>query len=267
MADKKKPTPKKKQPAGAVFDVAKPGKGGITTSSTSRPVIIKHPHMPDPMVNQERRDDLQPAPVLQPTKKIVIKPLHDDIDNDGVVDAEPIKVSTAAPTEPKSAPLLAADAAEAEALIPEADSADDTVTEPESVEQTAEPPAEPEPAAPKPPVKSAEPADDAPAITPDTKIADVVPEPDTSGIPEDPEEREADTKAARERAARLQRMIDEEEYFLPIETLEERRSRKVAIIGLLFIIILAAAWYDVALDSNLLPNQFNLPHTSFFSVK
>lgn len=116
--------------------------------------------------------------------------------------------------------------------------------------------AQPAEVTPKPPEGFPEPAPDA-AIKPE----------EAPGVPPENEEREVDTELARKHAARLQKMIEEEEYFLPIKTMEERRSRKVAIIGLLLIIVLAAAWYDVALDAGLLPNTYDLPHTSFFTVK
>jgi hypothetical protein len=211
MAESKKSTPKKSP---GVFDISHPGKGGIAASSTSRPVIIKHQLMPDPMVNTDRQPDL---PVVLPSKaatKVRIAPLHDDIDADGIQDP------------PKAAKEV-----------------------PEPVPNVV--------VADKPEVK----------ITSETKIADVAPEPDTSGIPESPDEREADNRMAREKAAKLQRMIDNEEYFLPIETLEERRSRKVAIFGVILIVVLAIAWYNVALDAGLLENTYNLPHTTFFTVK
>lgn len=87
------------------------------------------------------------------------------------------------------------------------------------------------------------------------------------GVPADADQRDEDSKVARERAVRLQKMIDEEEYFLPIQTTEQRRSRKVGIIGIVLIIVLALAWYNVALDAALLPNTYNLPHSTFFTVK
>lgn len=231
MAEAKNPSPKKSNQAkpkssSGVFDIARPGKGGISASSNSRSVIIKHQLMPDPMVNNERRPDLPVVLPSKPATGIKITPLsHDD----------PVLEDEAA-----TAPLV------------ESESTPEDKIEVKLPVKTLEP------------IKKEEPEL---KITPETKIADVAPEPDTSGIPESPDEREADNRVARERAAKLQRMIDNEEYFLPIETLEERRSRKVAIFGVLLIIVLAVAWYNVALDAGLLQNTYNLPHTTFFTVK
>jgi hypothetical protein len=188
MADKKQSSP-------GIFDIAKPGKGGLPASSSGRPIIVSNrPLMRDPMMAEPQPDD-DPAPVetaqaAKPSQKLVIEPLHGD-------------------TQPEPAP--------------------------ESV---------PEP------------------------VPDVAVKPeDIPGVPQASEEREVDTELARKHAARLQKMIEEEEYFLPIKTVEERRSRKVAIFGILLILVLAAAWYNTALDAGLLPNTYNLPHTSFFTVK
>lgn len=125
---------------------------------------------------------------------------------------------------------------------------------------TTEPEAAPEQAE---PVVPAKPPEGFPEPVPD---AAVKPE-DAPGVPLDSEEREVDSELARKHASRLQKMIEEEEYFLPIKTVEERRSRKVAIFGILLIVVLALAWYNTALDAGLLPNTYDLPHTSFFTVK
>ncbi|HEY1064349.1 MAG TPA: hypothetical protein VGE30_03585 [Candidatus Saccharimonadales bacterium] len=136
----------------------------------------------------------------------------------------------------------------------------------EPLHDTAEAPT-PEPeTAPEPTVV----VDDKPVtVTPETTVADIAPNAleEPVAIPQPSEAREAEDELNRKRVARLQKMIDEEEYFLPIKTVEERRSRKVAIIGTITIILLAAAWYNIALDAGLLPNTYDLPHTSFFTVK
>lgn len=69
------------------------------------------------------------------------------------------------------------------------------------------------------------------------------------------------------RTERINQLVASQELFLPIETSEQRRSKRTAIFGALFIIILLAAWYDVSLDAGLLSNTYNLPHTSFFGNK
>ncbi|MDB5169733.1 MAG: hypothetical protein JWN82_129 [Candidatus Saccharibacteria bacterium] len=213
MANNKKPV------GSGVFDVARPGRGGLPASATTRSVITTNRTVVDPMVNEPQPEE-QPAPLAQPAKKIIITPLHDDVEPEAVVPVQAVVApEVPVPDEPKQVPV-------------------------------------PEAKPPKPPEGFPEPVPDA-AVKPE----------DTPGVPPKPEEREVDSEIARKRAARLQKMIDEEEYFLPIKTAEERRSRKVAIFGILLIVLLALAWYNTALDASLLPNTYNLPHTSFFTVK
>ncbi|CAN5167539.1 hypothetical protein BH09PAT3_BH09PAT3_0020 [soil metagenome] len=244
MAASKKPMADKKSASNSprtsgVFDVSKPGKSGVAASSTSRQIIIKHSPMNDPMMTTATEPDAadrQTAPLVKPAAKLVIKPLHDAIPED-----EP-----AAVPEPASPPVLIS-----EFKQPAASAQEQTVEEPVTETDSAQS---------KPLVSEA-------PLPPTTLIADVAEEPVNIAVPSEAEARESDKKVARDRAARLAKMIEEEEYFLPIQTLEERRSRRVAIFGLLLIIVLAVAWYDIALDAGLLSNTYNLPHTSFFTVK
>jgi len=223
----------KKQPARMIFDVAKPGKGGFPASATTRPVIVTNRAViKDPMVTEP-----QSAPVLptaKPSKKIVITPLHQNVAPET---DQPKAETPPVETSPSETPPDA-EAAEKQPVV------------------EAKPDAEAPKVSTTPPEGFPEPVADA-ALAPEGM----------PGVPADPEERDAESELARKRAARLQKMIDDQEYFLPIKTMEERRSRKVAIFGLLLIILLAAAWYDIALDASLLPNTYDLPHTSFFTVK
>lgn len=233
---------KKKQPARTIFDVAKPGKGGLPASATTRPVIVTNrPVITDPMVTEPQLTPVLPA--VKPSKKIIITPLHQNIvpETDQPKAETPPSEITSIKTPPTKAPLA------------ESSTAENTV---ESPMAEAKPDAEAPKISATPPEGFPEPVADA-ALVPG----------DAPGVPAEPDERDAESELARKRAARLQKMIDDEEYFLPIKTVEERRSRKVAIFGLLLIILLAAAWYDIALDASLLPNTYDLPHTSFFTVK
>lgn len=204
-----------KKPGAGVFDIAQPGKGQVT-SATSRPVMITNrPVMTDPMVNEVPQDEPKTAPPLKPAKKMVIKPLHDD-----VKEAE-VKES--------------ASSVEPEPVIP------DTT---------------PEPVLPSPQVADVQVKSSAPGAKQATEEKPLI------------EEQPQDTdKLTKERAEQIDKMIESEQYFLPINAVQERRSRQIAIIGVLFIILLALAWYNIALDAGLLPNTYNLPHTSLFTVK
>ena len=73
------------------------------------------------------------------------------------------------------------------------------------------------------------------------------------------------TETARaERAKKIDELIDSEKYFVPINAARAKRNRRRAVLGLLLIIVLAVAWYNVSLDAHILPNTFNLPHTQLF---
>lgn len=237
MAAAKKPKATKAKakpkaaPKPAVFDVAKPGAPALATSSTSRPIIIKHQNVPDPMVNEKpspepTENERQTAPtLLSPSaKKIVIQPLHDA--------EEKVDVKPSEPTKPTTEPAPEID-------ITAALKTDKPEPKPE--------PAKEEPTPPKPEPKP------------------VVVEPKVE-IPKDKPVIDDEAVLA-ERAAQVQKLVASQEYFLPIETIEQRRTKRTAILGVLSIIVLLAAWYNVSLDAQLLPNTYNLPHTSFFGAK
>lgn len=236
-----------------VFDVARPGSGQVAASTTSKPVLISNrPVAQDPMVvsgGASSSSDEGPvevpetAPILTPVKKKVIMPLSD------------MKADEAADSAPAEDGSVADQTAE---VLPIDESPQ---TAPEQDEQAA---------------PESERADEKVAVK--TEIGNPVTmlEPATeAGVPKaDREEKElsadqaiAAEKSAQEREAKLQEMIDEEKYFLPINAMQARRTRNFVLVGLLVIIILAVAWYNIALDAGLLPNQFNVPHTSFFTIK
>ncbi len=76
-----------------------------------------------------------------------------------------------------------------------------------------------------------------------------------------------DTETAAEAAedAKLQQLIDSKKYFLPINAVEHRRSKRVVIIGVLLALILVVAWVDIALDASLINIDGIKPVTHFFS--
>ncbi|HEX8227025.1 MAG TPA: hypothetical protein VF572_04115 [Candidatus Saccharimonadales bacterium] len=63
----------------------------------------------------------------------------------------------------------------------------------------------------------------------------------------------------------IDRLIEEKTYFLPINSIEKRRSRHASILGLLLIIVLGAAWLNIALDAGLIKIGGLQPLTHFFS--
>ena len=61
-------------------------------------------------------------------------------------------------------------------------------------------------------------------------------------------------------------LINKGKYFLPINQVKSRKNKNLIIISSFLIFLLIIAWYDVALDSGLVKNSLNLPHTHFFSL-
>ncbi|HET7320404.1 MAG TPA: hypothetical protein VFI84_02325, partial [Candidatus Saccharimonadales bacterium] len=171
--------------------------------------------------------------------------------------------------------------AAAEMPVPAA--TEEAVGAPEVAENVDVKPATPEPAAEEQPEEELAPAEDK---TPPTK-----PEEETEKIDEEPSEEPAEAKdedkdgeddvpeqaksdpdaaakeaerLAAEHAAAIQKLADGHEYYLPIETTESRKTKHFVILGALLILLLAAAWVDVALDAGLIQFGGLKPVTHFF---
>lgn len=76
---------------------------------------------------------------------------------------------------------------------------------------------------------------------------------------------DAAAKQAAERDAALQKLADSKQYYLPIKTVEQRRSQKVVVLGTLLSIVLVLAWVNIALDADLISLGNIEPLTHFFS--
>ena len=72
----------------------------------------------------------------------------------------------------------------------------------------------------------------------------------------------ADLKSEEE----LTELIDSKEYNLPIQTAENRRTRLVTIFGIILILVLAAAWANMALDAGFITIPGVQPLTHFFNT-
>jgi hypothetical protein len=72
---------------------------------------------------------------------------------------------------------------------------------------------------------------------------------------------EADAKAQDE----LDTLVGQKTYFLPINAVEQRRSRHVLIFGIILILILAVAWLNIALDAGFVDIPGVRPLTHLFS--
>lgn len=78
---------------------------------------------------------------------------------------------------------------------------------------------------------------------------------------------ENDAASAAETAqdAKLQQIIDSKKYFLPINAVEHRRSKRVVVVGVVLALVLVVAWVDIALDASLIDVGGVKPVTHFFS--
>lgn len=79
---------------------------------------------------------------------------------------------------------------------------------------------------------------------------------------EDSEESIAKRKA--EHDANLQKIVDAKTYYLPINAVEKRKTKRFVVLGVLLSILLLMVWVDIALDAELIQIDGLSPLTSFF---
>lgn len=76
---------------------------------------------------------------------------------------------------------------------------------------------------------------------------------------------EAEQAKQVEHDAEIQEMIDSKKYFLPIKTVEQRKSARFVALGIVLALLLIVAWADVALDAGLIQIDGIKPVTHLFS--
>ncbi len=69
-----------------------------------------------------------------------------------------------------------------------------------------------------------------------------------------------------EHDSKVQKLVDTKQYFLPINTIEKRRSKRFVALGILLSFLLAVAWVDISLDAGLIRLHGIKPLTHFFST-
>lgn len=232
MTDK----PKSSNPR-PIFDVSHPSK--TKASATSKPVLVSNRTIiKDPMMStgSEATTEMssEPARMLD---KVTIQPLS-------------------APALPKATitKAVAVDKDSEEALITEEPEHPNAITEAEEPAQETQPEAETAGS-----TAASDEEEDAEQQT-DTDKED--PKAKDTNAPLDLE------KAAKEQAkeeAELQKLIDSKKYFLPIETVENRKAKRFIALGVLLSLLLAAAWFDIALDAGLIHVGNLKAFTHFFS--
>lgn len=68
-----------------------------------------------------------------------------------------------------------------------------------------------------------------------------------------------------EHEAAVQKLSESKKYFLPINAVEQRKSKQFVILGIVVSVILALAWVDIALDASLIKIPGVKPVTHLFS--
>ncbi len=126
---------------------------------------------------------------------------------------------------------------------------------PESTPKTdgAEPETEATAAAPAP-AEESKTNGDSPADKPETSEPKAA-EPSASkidGTTVAPVDVEAEAAKAAEHEAAIQKIVDSKKYFLPINSVEKRRSARFVALGIVLAIVLSVAWLDIALDAGLI---------------
>lgn len=76
---------------------------------------------------------------------------------------------------------------------------------------------------------------------------------------------EAEESKRAEHDAAIQKLVDGKQYYLPINSVEKRKSKRFVAVGILLSLLLAVAWADVALDAGLVHIANVKPVTHFFS--
>jgi flagellar biosynthesis GTPase FlhF len=193
---------------------------------------------PSKLLNKPR-EPLLTAPVLP----------VDEVDNQQKTDAAAVEIKAPKPEAATAAPEPPVEATKKPAV-------DEPKDEPESAVKEAEPQIEPLQELAKP---DAEPETEDQAEQAEATSDTVTKQP----TPDEAEAAEA--KAQAEHDAAVQKLIDSKQYFVPVNAVEKRRSKRFVALGILLSVLLVAAWVDIALDAGLIQINGVKPVTHFFS--
>ncbi|HSX46339.1 MAG TPA: hypothetical protein VLG27_05075 [Candidatus Saccharimonadia bacterium] len=75
---------------------------------------------------------------------------------------------------------------------------------------------------------------------------------------------EAEAAKQAEHDTAIQKLVDSKQYYLPVNAVEKRKSRRFVLLGIVLSILLVVAWADIALDAGLVASGSSLPHTHLF---
>jgi hypothetical protein len=281
---------KTKKPDGgkAIIDVAHPGKSA--PSANSKSVIVgNRPLLKDPMMVDEPNSqsyDSTDSSLAKVSNKSGVQPLTAPLLETEKPDETNTPPEAAKPSEENSGPSLKAiEAVEPDKTLPEAE--DETVADQQSAaDQSAEPPKpaetpddkadgaaddgpddhESEAGQPQPKESEKPDQSDQPAPSkPETKPAETNGGEPTPQSKDKAKQTEAEADQETKRQAAIDKLTDNKKYYLPINAVEKRRSRRFVILGIILSLLLILAWADIALDSGLIHINGIKPLTHFFS--
>lgn len=152
-----------------------------------------------------------------------------------------VEDKTEAPAEPTTAKIAGSSRIKLQPLTPE-------TPEPEpEPEKTDDGPAEPEPET-------------------ETETTESEADEGDKGTSPDLAAAEKEAAEAAKRDTELQKLVDSKRYFLPINSVEKRRSKRFVALGIVLSLLLLAAWVNIALDAGLIEIPGIKPVTHFFSI-
>jgi len=214
--------------AAPIVDVAHPGKTAPPANSKS--VIIRSgPILKDPMVVDEITES-------------------EDVSDKGADTDKPALRSPTAPLLPSEKP---AEATEITDLVPAVKP--DKPSPADSSDKAAKP---------DPPAESTA-TKAKPAKTAESDTTD-----DESAPAKDTKDAKAIEAAAAEEAKHqdaIDKLAESKQYYLSINTVEKRRSRRFVALGIILSLLLILAWADIALDAGIIHVNGVKPVTHFFS--
>ncbi|GAC1500101.1 MAG: hypothetical protein NVS1B10_03440 [Candidatus Saccharimonadales bacterium] len=252
-----------------VMDVSRPGKSA--PSPTSKSVIVTNrPRLKDPMFVTTIDVKSKPSPSPSPTLATI--KLDSQSDSSQSLKIEGLDKLAEASTEAKVKDKPVVVEEPEKELVTKDETAPDIV--PQSDKPTLDEPTD-EPITEKVAVDPDKIADDVaktsqppvmPTTLPEKPSPPTEPSPVTSPVPvEQPnspgntdkpvgvENDEAgEDPALSARQAELDKMLESEQYFLPITSPEQKRSRHRIIIGSLLFVFLTLLWIDIALDAGII---------------
>ncbi len=91
---------------------------------------------------------------------------------------------------------------------------------------------------------------------------------DSSSNSDDDKSKQAEEaeKAKVEHEQALDDLVENKSFFLPINNLKIKRNQRILLLGLGICLILFIVWLDIALDTGIINNTYNLPHSHFFGL-